>query len=132
MAGASMRDRMTELRVVARHRGFIHGRVYFDGRQSSVDCVIRGFTAKGARLEFSEAIALPETFEVFVPSENQHFQAQAVWRRGNAVGVTWMREVAAGTAADASRPVEPMADRLARLEREVAALRERLDALERE
>lgn len=36
-----------------------------------MDCVIREFTDIGARLELSDVAALPDTFEVYVPSKDR-------------------------------------------------------------
>jgi hypothetical protein len=119
----------TERRAALRHKSFIQGRIYFNHRRSSMDCVIREFTDIGARLEFSDVAALPDAFEVFVPSKDQYFQAQAVWHKGSTIGVSWMPEGSIHPAPESLHTADPMADRVARLEHEMATLRKRLDAL---
>jgi hypothetical protein len=118
-----------ERRAVPRHKSLIQGRVYFNRRRSSMDCVLREFTDIGARLEFSNVAGLPSTFEVYVPSRDLYFQARTVWHKGNSLGVSWEPEESAH-APESLRSAEPITDRLARLEHEVALLRKRLDALQ--
>lgn len=50
---------MTEHRAFARHKTFIKGRIYFNNRLSSVDCIVRDLADIGARLEISENVTLP-------------------------------------------------------------------------
>jgi hypothetical protein len=121
--------RTTERRAAVRHKSFIQGRIYFNHRRSSMDCVIREFTDIGARLEFSDVAALPDTFEVYVPSKDRYFRAQAVWHKGNNIGVMWMPEGSTHPVPESFYSADPIADRVARLEHEMATLRKRLDAL---
>jgi hypothetical protein len=126
---ATVLNTTKERRAALRHKSFIQGRIYFNHRRSSMDCIIREFTDIGARLEFSDVAALPDIFEVYVPSKDRYFQARAVWHRGNTIGVSWMPEVSSDPAPESFHTVDPIADRVMRLEHEVATLRKRLDAL---
>jgi hypothetical protein len=116
---------MIERRAIARQKSFILGRVLFNRRQSSVDCIIRQFTKMGARLYFPELASLPDTFEIHIPSKDQYFQARAVWHKGSDIGVAWTPENPPG-----GPSADPFADRIAKLEHEVAVLHEQLDALQ--
>ncbi len=120
---------MTERRAQARHRTFIKGRIYFNNRLSSMDCIVRDVTDAGARLEFSDAVTLPEIFELHVPSKDENFQAQIKWRSGSQIGVAWTQGLAPSWI-DSRSAEHPIADRLAKLEHEVALLRKRLDAMQ--
>ena len=86
---------MIERRAVARHKTFIKGRIYFNNRLSSVDCIVRDVTDAGARLEASQSVALPDAFELYLPTKDEHFRAQVRWRRGSHLGVSWSTEQAA-------------------------------------
>jgi len=118
-----------ERRAVPRHKSFIQGRVYYNNRHSSMDCILREFTDIGARLEFSDVTGLPDKFEIYVPSKDLYFQAQVIWHKGNSLGVRWEPEESAHVP-ESLRSGEPIIDRLAKLEHEVALLRKRLDALQ--
>jgi hypothetical protein len=121
---------MNEHRAIARQKSFMLGRVLFNRRQSSMDCLIRDFTKIGARLHFPETAALPDAFEIYVPSKDEYFQAHAIWHKGSDVGVAWAPERPPVTAPGGYQSTDPIGDRVARLEHEVAALRKRLDALQ--
>jgi PilZ domain len=122
---------MIERRALARHRTFIKGRIYFNNQLSSVDCIVRDINDRGARLEASENVALPSTFELHLPNKDEHFYAQVEWRRGNLVGVSWCDEQASKQRIESgSHSDYAMADRVAKLERELAALQRRFDSLQ--
>lgn len=118
---------MLERRTAARQRSFMQGRIYFNHRRSSLDCTIRDFTSKGARLECSEAVAIPDVFELYVPNKDEYFRSRLAWRKGNLIGVAWTTEQAAPEATPAG---DAVSERIAKLEREVARLTKRLDALQ--
>ncbi|MDR3419876.1 MAG: PilZ domain-containing protein [Xanthobacteraceae bacterium] len=120
---------MIERRALARHKTFIKGRIYFNNRLSSMDCIVRDITANGGRLECSENVTLPELFELYIPHKDEYFRARIEWRKGNNLGVSWTPEQS-----ERQRPAhegaDPIADRLARIEHDVALLKKRLDALQ--
>jgi hypothetical protein len=118
---------MTERRVLARQRTFIKGRIYFNNRMSSVDCIVRDVADNGARLEVPESVVLPDTFELYFPSRDEHFHARVEWRRAKNVGVSWTTDPAAKHHGDDGAAERSLADRVAKLEREVAQLHRRLD-----
>src|SRR5580658_8974450 len=68
---------MIERRSIVRHKTFIKGRIYFNNRLSSMDCIVRDVTDNGSRLEFSESVALPEMFELYMPNKDEYSQARA-------------------------------------------------------
>ena len=78
---------MIERRSIVRHKTFIKGRIYFNNRLSSMDCIVRDVTDNGSRLEFSESVALPELFEIYLPNKDEYFQARIEWRKGDNIGV---------------------------------------------
>jgi hypothetical protein len=119
---------MKERRALVRQRTLIKGRIYFNNRLSSMDCLVRDLTANGARLEFSANVTLPDAFELYIPTRNEYFRARIKWRKGNHLGITWTPEEAAKEHAEHGDDAG-LADRLERLEREVAVLHRRLDAL---
>lgn len=120
---------MNERRSNVRHKSFMQGRLYFNHRQSSMDCNIRNFSDLGARLEFPETTPLPDSFEVYIPSKDQYFQARAIWHDGAHVGVAWLPEEAPSVIPASLRSGDRIADRLAKLEHEVAIIRKRLEVM---
>ena len=78
---------MAERRASVRNRSFLKGKLFFDNRRSSVDCVVRDYSESGMRLEFSDSITIPGTVEIYIPSKDQTIPAQVRWRKGQETGV---------------------------------------------
>lgn len=122
---------MTERRSLVRHKTFIKGRIYFNNRLSSMDCIVRDVSANGGRLEFSESVTLPNAFEIYLPNKDEYFRAKVEWRKGNNLGISWSPEqISKSWPENDSRTERPIGDRVTKLEHEVAALQRRLDALQ--
>ena len=125
---------MLERRALARHKTFIKGRIYFNNRLSSLDCIVRDVTSQGARLEVSENVPLPDSFEIYLPNKDEYFHARVEWRKGGNIGVSWSAEQAGKQWSESGSVVyragDPLADRVAKLEHDVALLQKRLDALQ--
>lgn len=122
---------MIERRAHPRHKAFIKGRIYFNNRLSSMECIVREAGEQGARLEFSENVALPDIFELYLPNKDQYFRAHVIWRKGSDIGIAWTPEEVLNLPSEPGRTDHHLADRVTRLEREIAVLQKRLDALER-
>ena len=111
---------MDNRRSALRQRSFLQGRIYFNNRRSSIDCLIRDYSETGARLQLSETVTVPESVELYIPNREQVHRSRVQWRSGNEMGIAF------GEDTPASTPDEPQGDlpsRLYRLEEEVAALR---------
>jgi len=121
---------MIERRSAPRQKSFIRGLVLYNHRRLSMDCIIREFSNIGARLAFSEPAALPDAFEVHVPSRNEYFQARAIWHKGNEIGIAWATADGSRSPQESCQSADPLSDRVTRLEHDVAMLRRRLDALQ--
>ena len=121
---------MIERRAHPRHKAFIKGRIYFNNRLSSMDCIVRETSEQGARLEFSENVTLPDAFELYLPNKDQYFRAHIIWRKGYDIGVAWTPEKTLNPRSEAGTDYH-LADRVARLERELAVLQKRVEAMER-
>ena len=73
---------MPERRIATRTRSFLQGRIFYNNRRSSVDCLIRDYSETGAKLKFSESITVPEAVELFVPNKDVIHRARVQWRSG--------------------------------------------------
>ena len=120
---------MAERRSSARQKSFLQGRIYFNNRRSSVDCLIRDYSETGARLKFSESIAVPDAMELYIPNKEEIHRARVEWRSGNEMGVSFGEEVRSPSVApDAAQPGD-LAARVQTLEAEVHALKRALNEL---
>ncbi|HRF10115.1 MAG TPA: PilZ domain-containing protein [Xanthobacteraceae bacterium] len=116
---------MDDRRLKPRNRTFLQGRVFYNNRRQSADCIIRELTEEGARLSFTDPVGLPHAFELNIPNRDQTLRVETIWNHGIEVGVRFDKPVSH------SEPHEPaaeqsLAERIEKLEREVASLKRRI------
>jgi hypothetical protein len=126
---------MDERRHIPRHRTFLQGRVFYNNRRQSADCIIRELTDEGARLSFTDPVALPHAFELHIPNRDQTLRVETAWNHGTDVGVSFGKidpnRAATLTPALHAAPVEQtLLERIEKLEKELAALRRRISEVE--
>jgi len=109
---------MAERRHSARQKSFLRGRIYYNKRRGAVDCLIRDISEEGARVIFSDTVSIPDAVELYIPQKEQTLRAHVQWRHGEEIGLAFPDNVAAGEPATGD-----LAERVARLESEIAALR---------
>ena len=75
---------------------------------------------RGARLELSASVTLPDRFDLYLPHRDETCKVQIQWRRGNQLGVAFEQAEGAPTA-----PPQPhdVAARVQQLEAEVGLMR---------
>ena len=123
----------SERRIATRQKSFLQGRVYFNNRRSSIDCLVRDVSPTGARLKFAGAVTTPELLELYIPNKEESFRAQVQWHRGDEIGVAFIREEAeAAPATSGVLPDASLAERMQKLEVEVAALKKFIKELKTE
>lgn len=121
---------------MVRHRTFLQGRVLFNNRRQSADCIIRELTDDGARLSFTDPVALPHAFELFIPNRDQTLRVETAWNHGTDVGVSFGRiepqaaSPSIAPAAHSSAHEQSLLERIEKLEKEVSALRRRISEVE--
>jgi hypothetical protein len=125
-----------ERRNAARLKSFLQGRIFFNHRRSSVDCLVRDISEQGAKLKFSETIAVPEVMELYIPNKDEFFRARLQWRTGDEVGVAFEPEEMASPALAPGAPIAQggpagdLAARVLKLEREIASLTRKVGELQ--
>lgn len=117
---------MGERRVAARHKSFLRGKVYFNKRLSTLDCLVRDISATGARLIFPQPVTMPDSVELYIPQKDEMLRADVQWRRGEEVGVAFP---AAESAAEPGAEGGDLTARVERLEAEIVALKRMLKRL---
>jgi hypothetical protein len=121
---------MAERRSSSRQKSFLQGRIYYNNRRGTLDCVIRDLSETGARLTISEAVAVPEAMELYIPNREEVHRARVEWRAGNEIGVSFGEVAAPSIAAD--QPQGELAARVQKLEHEIAVLRRMVNELRAE
>jgi hypothetical protein len=114
-----------ERRKSPRQKAFLKGRI--NNGLGDVDCLIRDLSATGAKLMFSGGIAMPPVIDLHIPTKKQVLRAKVQWRSGDEMGVSFLEAAqAAATPAAATGDDGELAERVAKLEVEIAALRKML------
>lgn len=80
---------MSDRRQLFRNRVYYGGLVAFNDRQSTLACVVRNFTAFGARIEFENPALLPDEIDFAVPRRSLSCRAHLTWRDRNAAGLAF-------------------------------------------
>jgi PilZ domain len=120
---------MTERRSVSRQKSFLQGRIFFNNRRTSIDCVIRDFSEHGARLKFSSMIAMPDVVELYIPNKDESYRAKIHWRNADEIGVGFDFDEKSPPLA----PGAPSADwsaRIHKLEHDLASLQRKFTELQ--
>jgi hypothetical protein len=120
---------MTERRSGSRQKSFLQGRIFFNHRRTSVDCLIRDFSEQGARLKFSSMTATPEVVELYIPNKDESYRAKVQWRNADEIGVAFGVDEAAPPLV----PGAPSADwsaRIHKLEQGLASLQRKFNELQ--
>lgn len=115
---------MKDRRLSARKRSFLQGRVYYNHRRSSVDCLVRDISEHGAKLVFGEAVAVPDAIELYLPGKEELHRVVVQWRKGTEMGVDFeLAGAVAAADAETSATSTDLSGRLLKLESELALLK---------
>src|SRR5262249_35574520 len=117
---------MAERRSSSRQRSFLQGRIYFNNRRSSIDCLIRDYSETGARLKFSETATVPEAIELHIPNKEEVHRARVAWRSGGEMGILFCEARSSPVAIEAAAPGD-LAARVQVLEADVVTLKRLLN-----
>ena len=120
-----------ERRTSARKRSFLQGRIYYHQRRSSVDCLVRDISKRGAKLVFADAVAIPDVVELYLPAKEEMHQIRVQWRKGDEMGIDFIRPEESAEAGAVATPTD-LSGRVLKLESECAALKRTLGDLRAE
>jgi hypothetical protein len=111
---------MKDRRRTPRLRSYVGGRINF-GWNSAMDCLVRNLSPEGAKLVFTNTLAVGDIFDLFIPQQGRTRRVRMAWRQPEAMGVRFL-------IAEASANVVPIetARRIRSLEAENAELHHRL------
>jgi hypothetical protein len=124
-----MKVEMKERRSASRQKSFLQGRIFFNNRRTSVDCLVRDFCQHGARLKFASMTATPDVLELYLPNKDESYRAKVQWRNGDELGVVFESEESAPSLA----PLAPTADwsvRIHKLEHDLVLLQRKFNELQ--
>jgi len=121
---------MSERRISTRQKSFLRGCIQFNNRRTTIDCLVRDISDTGARLIFSDSVSVPDVVELYIPQKEQTLRAHVQWRRADELGVAFAKSARAPAP---SGPAEgELAERVEKLEAEIAALKKMFKRLKAE
>jgi len=117
--------RTVERRRITRNKSFLRGMIQFNNRRNVVDCLIRDISPYGARLIFSDAVTTPDVLDLYIPQKEQTLRVHVIWRHGQEAGVAFPQATPVDPAAETGETASSvgLAERVARLELEIAGLK---------
>jgi hypothetical protein len=76
-------------RAVQRHRTLKGGMIVFNHGQSSIDCTVRNLSDRGARLQVTSIMGIPDRFELVLANAPGK-PCQVIWRKTTEIGVNFV------------------------------------------
>src|ERR1700730_8628 len=120
---------MTERRSVSRQKSFLQGRIFFNNRRTSIDCLVRDITEHGAKLKFSSMVATPDVVELYIPNKDETYRAKVQWRNADEIGVGFDVDEKSPPLAPGAAPADWSA-RIHKLEHDVASVQRKFNELQ--
>ena len=80
---------MLDRRQHSRNRVYYGGKVAFNARNSTLACVVRNFSQRGAKIEFENSAMLPDRVDFEIERRGLSRRAHLVWRDQNAAGLVF-------------------------------------------
>ena len=90
---------------------------------STMDCVVRNFSERGACVEFNAEANLPEEISLTIKRKGRSYLARMIWRHANRVGLAFLRTMVTDA------PVDDFDARMRRSEQKKRELERRINAL---
>jgi len=118
-----MRDR----RQLFRNRVYYGGELAFNGRSSTLACIVRNFSTRGAKIEIEGSAVFPDKLDFTVERKGLSCLVRLVWRNQTEAGLVF----AEAHAIDAPVPLD-WARKLAASERINRRLQSRIEQLRSE
>lgn len=82
---------MLDRRRHFRGRVYYGARIAFNNRNSTMDCLIRNFSERGARVELDNACMISDEVDLTVERKGLAFRARMIWRRDGEAGFAFRR-----------------------------------------
>ena len=81
---------MQERRNFHRGRTYLFGRIAFNNRFSTMDCLVRNMSQIGAKLTLSSTVMIPEQFDLNIRNKGDSRHARLIWRSDTELGVAFI------------------------------------------
>jgi PilZ domain len=115
-------EAMQDRRESVRDRVLLGGVAEINRSGSTMDCVVRNISERGACIEFDQAAKVPEEMNLTISRKGRSFLARLIWRQANKVGLAFRIMTS-------DRPVDDLDERLRRSEIKKRQLQRRINEL---
>lgn len=115
---------MLDRRREHRGRTYLGGRVAFNNRWCTIDCLVRNMSRDGAKLEFVNPVLVPDELDLIIPSRGDSRRVQVVWRRPTTLGVSFADKAGTVIPIDAARQIRKLREERDMLARRIRDLSE--------
>lgn len=78
----------TENRLIPRRTTLKGGRIVFNAGRSTIDCTVRNLSSKGAKLQVSSVVGIPDSFDLVLDG-NARQPCRVAWRTLKELGVAF-------------------------------------------
>ena len=78
----------TENRLIQRRSTLKGGRIVFNAGRSTIDCTVRNLSSKGAKLQVSSVVGIPDTFDLVLDGHARQ-PCRVAWRTLKELGVAF-------------------------------------------
>jgi PilZ domain len=112
---------MQDRRVSARDN-VLYGGVAEISDTSTVDCVVRNFSDRGACVELEASARIPREINLTIAHKGRSYLAQMIWRQANRVGLAFKTMIT-------DAPADDLGARLRRSEKKKRQLQRRIKGL---
>ena len=113
---------MQDRRQSVRDKVLYGGVAETNERRSTLDCVVRNISERGACVELDPAVKLPQELNLTITRKGRSFLAQLIWRQANKVGLAFRIMTS-------DQPVSDLDERLRRSEIKKRQLQRRIKEL---
>lgn len=116
---------MQERRSVPRNRTYLAAKVTYNNQSSTLDCLVRNMSQKGAKISFSATALIPAEFDVLIAQKDESRRARIVWRKDLQAGIVFLQsETVAVVSIESTRKIKKLEAECDALARRVAQLSE--------
>lgn len=104
---------MEDRRKGQRGPTYLAAQIAFNGRASTIDCLVKNLSSQGAKIAFGDGVAIPVEFDVTIRRRAETRRARIMWRNETQAGIHFLRPVKETSAGrdDLARRVTQLGDR---------------------
>jgi len=78
-------------RFTRRQRTCLEGRIIFNHRHSTLDCIVHNLSSDGAKIALADYARLPDEFDIAICRKRETYNAKIIWRNTTEIGLRFLR-----------------------------------------